>query len=152
MVKVQQVGRREVQGGEDSFLQGPGPDFGGLDADQGLGGAPVAHLEVGKAILQGDHRVVEHPLVGVIDQLGLPKRPGVYDAAVEMDVLPHHLGHVGVAQPFQDAGPQLGVVVKGPQARGFPQVVEEGAGRNQRQKQVKAGLRQGLSQKDGPPP
>ena len=64
---MQQVGRIKSQKGEDFFLQGPGPDFGGLDADQGLGSAPVAHLEVGKAGLQGDHLFVEHPLVGVID-------------------------------------------------------------------------------------
>ena len=66
-----------------------------------------------------------------------------------MDVLPHHLGHVGVAQLFQDAGPQLGVVRKGSQARGLAQVVEEGAHRHQRQMQVKTGLRQGLAQKTG---
>ena len=44
--------RAQAQGRKDFLLQGPGPDFRGLDAGQGLGSAPVAHLEVGKAIRQ----------------------------------------------------------------------------------------------------
>ena len=64
-------------------------------------------------------------------------------------MLPDHLGHVGVAQRIQDAGPQLRMIVASAQTLGLAQVVEEGAHRHQRQMQVKTGLRQGLAQKTG---
>jgi len=66
-----------------------------------------------------------------------------------MDVLPHHLGHVVVAQIVQDHRPPFGVIIHGPQAGGFAQVVKEGAGDNQRQKQVKTGVGQGFAHNAG---
>ncbi len=129
---MQQVGRVQGDGAEKLLLQGPGPDFGGTDTVLNFGGAPVAHLEVGKAVFERDHFIVEHPLVGIIDDLGLPKRPGVADGAVEMDMLPHHLGHLGEAQIFQDGGAPFGVVPGGAQTGGLAQIMKEGAGGNQR--------------------
>lgn len=92
---------------------------------------------------------MEHPFVGVIDQLGFPNWSGVKEVVVEIDMLPHHLGHVGVTQIVQDHRPPLGVILHGPQTGGFAQVVEEGAAGHQRQEQVKAGIGQGLAQKAG---
>jgi len=146
---MQQVGRVQEQGAEELLLQGPGPDFGGADAILNFGGAPVAHLEVGKAVLERDHCIVEHPLVGVIDDLGLPERPGIADCAVEIDMLPHHLGHLGEAQIFQDRGAPFGMIPGGSQTGGLAQVMEEGAGGNQGQNQVKPGGDQGVPQVEG---
>lgn len=144
---MQQVGWGQVQGGEDFCLQDPGPGRGGPDAGQSLGGAAVAHLKIGKPVRQRDHLVVEYPFVGIVDQLGLTQGPVVTNVGKQMDMLPHDLGDHGVAQLFQDAGAVFGMIVQGSQAGSFADIVKEGAGAHQGERQIQPGFSQGFGEK-----
>ncbi len=134
---------------KELLFQGLAFDFGGPDADPRLGGAAVPLLQIDKALLQGHYLVVQDPLVGVVDHFRLADGPFVPEAHVQMDVLPHYLRHFMVAQPDKYLGPPLGMIPGGAQARGLAQIMEQGAGFDQGERQFQPCGGQRPAQKTG---